>query len=166
MSGETMLHVDHPDDERFDRVTIECEERWKESELSGDEWRFSYVVKLWRKDEAIITASYSRLSWALQRLPLLAGNYPADKVFDKDAWKRTGSLCDQPGCSADATVYYRRLKRYTDRGDLLAPNSSYDGREYRQFCERHKHRGDCALDDADHNYERITIADVRSEVQS
>ena len=28
----------HPDAERFDAVTIDTVERWKESELSGDEW--------------------------------------------------------------------------------------------------------------------------------
>jgi hypothetical protein len=40
-------------------------------------------------------------------------------------------------------------------GDELAPNTYHDGKDYRQFCDKHKTRGDCDLDDADHNYEQI-----------
>ena len=34
--------------ERFDRVDVRTVERWKESELSGDEWRYSYVATLYQ----------------------------------------------------------------------------------------------------------------------
>lgn len=152
---EYFNHVTHPDDERYDRVTIDIAPRWKESELSGDGWRFSYVVRFWRKGEIILEHSTSRLEWLMQRVHLCFLNYPAadDKAFDREAWKRTEELCDQPGCAAEATVFFKRLKRYTRTGDELA-GSSY-ATEYRQFCLQHTHRGDCALDDADHNYERI-----------
>lgn len=39
-----LYHKPHRDCERYDRIEINCVERWKESELSGDEWRFSYVA--------------------------------------------------------------------------------------------------------------------------
>lgn len=152
----TWKHADHPDDERFDNVTIETVERWKESELSGDEWRFSYVVKVWRKGEVIKQKSWSKLAWAVEALPIFVNHgYPADDNFDADAWKRTADKCDQPGCLEVAEVFYARLKRYTKNGDLLAPNPYYDEQEYRQFCGKHKDRGDCALDDADHNYDEL-----------
>lgn len=35
--------------EGVDRIDIECVERWKESGLSGDEWRFSYVARAYFK---------------------------------------------------------------------------------------------------------------------
>ena len=43
---DTYHHIDHPKAQRFDRVEARVVERWKESELSGDEWRFSFVVDL------------------------------------------------------------------------------------------------------------------------
>ena len=36
---DTYHHIDHPKAQRFDRVEARVVERWKESELSGDEWR-------------------------------------------------------------------------------------------------------------------------------
>lgn len=159
----TMMNVAHPDDERFDAITVECVERWKESELSGDEWRFSYVVKLWRKGEVVKEKSWSRLAWAVEALPTFANHsYPADGDFDREAWKRTGAKCDQPGCAEEPVVYYVRKKRYTRQGEELAPSEYYDGKEYRKFCAKHKRRGDCGLDDADHNYEEITKEQVQS----
>ena len=52
-----------------------------------------------------------------------------------------------------ATIFYKRLKPYTKSGDELVDHDYRN--EYRQFCDRHKHRGDCDLDDADHNYLEI-----------
>lgn len=149
------IHVDHPDDERFDAIDIHVVERWKESELSGDEWRFSYVAEVKRKGETIMTISASKLEWLLSGLQWRMMVSGEQGQFDFEAWKRTEDKCDQPGCALIATVFYKRLKRFTDRGDELAPNSYYDGNEFRQFCDKHRHRGDCALDDADHNYEEI-----------
>lgn len=150
-----MIHVDHPDDERFDAIEIKVVERWKESELSGDEWRFSYVAKVMRKGETIITIGTSRLDWLLQSLQWKILTAGEQNQFDTAAWERTKDKCDQPGCANEPVVFYSRLKRYTDRGDELAPSSYYDGFEYRQFCEKHRTRGDCGLDDADHNYDEI-----------
>ena len=39
----------HPEAERYDMVTVETIERLKESELSGDEWRFSHVASFWHR---------------------------------------------------------------------------------------------------------------------
>lgn len=155
MSDRRLGHVDHPDDERYDRVTIEVVERWKDSELSGDEWRFSYVVTGWRKGQKIVEKGWSRLDWALQCLQYTLNIWPADedRGFNREAWAIAQTLCDQPGCSNQPTVFYKRLKPYTRQGDELVDHGYRD--EFRQFCDRHKRRGDCGLDDADHNYEQI-----------
>lgn len=150
-----MQHVNHPEDERYDAIAIFVVERWKESELSGDEWRFSWVAQFRRKGETVVTVSANKLHWLLMGLEwraMIAGE--EDKV-DREAWGRTKDKCDQPGCPEIATLFYKRLKRYTAQGEELAPSSYHDGNEYRQFCERHRHRGDCDLDDADHNYATI-----------
>ena len=150
---ERWIHVQHPDDERFDKITIDTVPRWKESELSGDEYRFSYVIKAWRKGEVLIERGFSKLDWALKALSyVIYISDDPDKV-DGEAYARTQSLCDQPGCDGEPSVWYKRLKRYTPWGEELADRPGYN--EYRQFCAIHKHRGDCALYDADANYELI-----------
>lgn len=147
-------HVDHPDDERYDSITIEIVERWKESELSGDEWRFGYLVSAWRKGEVIVSHYWTTLDYALKALQHTINIWPTDgDNFNLDAWNRTKTLCDQPGCASTATIFYKRLKPYTKGGEELVDHKWRN--EYRQFCDRHKTRGDCGLDDADHNYERI-----------
>lgn len=151
----SMIHVDHPEDERFDEIHIECVERWKESELSGDEWRFSYVATIKRKGEDIGCISASKLDWLLKGLQWRIMTAGEDGQVDHEAWLRTNILCDQPGCANKASVFYKRLKRFSNSGDELAASTYHDGNEYRQFCDRHKRRGDCDLDDADHNYEVI-----------
>lgn len=149
---EYWYHVDHPDDERYDTITIETIPRWKESELSGDEYRFSYLIKGIRKGEVIVKKSFSRMEWALQSLPYVLFISSQDK-FDAEALARTRELCDQPTCAEKPTVFYKRLKPYDKFGGELV---DHPGRlEYRQFCDKHKHRGDCGLDDSDNNYEVI-----------
>jgi hypothetical protein len=155
MVDKSMIHIDHPDDERYDEIHIYVQERWKESEISGDEWRFSYVADVKRKGEEVISFASNRLEWLLQALQykiLIAGE---EDNFDTDAWERASNKCDQPGCAELPTIFYSRLERFTRRGEPLAPDDFYTGREYRQFCERHRHRGDCGLDDADRNYKEI-----------
>ena len=158
-----MIHVDHPEDERYDAIDIHVVPRWKESELSGDEWRFSYVAKFKRKGELIQTISASRLDWLLQSLQwrMLTGG--EEGKVDNEAWNRTRDKCDQPGCATVATIFYKRHKRYTDEGQLLAPSTYHDGNEYRQYCDKHKTRGDCDLDDSDFNYSVIKNPNVKEE---
>ena len=146
-----LRHVDHPDDERFDSVTIDCVERWKESDLSGDEWRFEYRVRFYRKGHVIIERSFSRMHQALAYLPSLPMS-TGGKDFNTAAWKLSQQLCDQPGCSSEPVVFYLRKRRYSTGGYELKREG---GDEYRQFCARHKNRGDCALDDAEQNYDEI-----------
>src|SRR3989304_10108915 len=52
--GETTLsnsphYSRHPDDEWVDEIKLEVVPRYKESELSGDEWRVSTKISIFRK---------------------------------------------------------------------------------------------------------------------
>lgn len=77
-----------------------------------------------------------------------------------DFSKRPTGLCDQPGCRETATVAYRQLKPYTRCGHTYERRSEAWGWVYvRTFCNRHKDRGDCNLDDANDNYEEIELTE-------
>lgn len=77
-----------------------------------------------------------------------------------DFSKRPTGLCDQPGCRETATVAYRQLKPYTRCGHTYERRSEAWGWVYvRSFCNRHKDRGDCNLDDANDNYEEIELTE-------
>lgn len=145
-----LFHIDHPDDERFDEIHIYVVERWKESELSGDEWRFSYSAEIKRKGEIIICITASTLDWLLKGLQWRIQAASEKGEFDSDAWDRTRDKCDQPGCSNVATIFYQLKKEYSRQGDELVDQGSI--KLYRQFCQNHKHRGDCGLSDSDDNY--------------
>lgn len=147
-----LFHIDHPDDERFDEIHISIVERWKDSELSGDEWRFSYLAEVKRKGEIVIRITASTLDWLLKGLQwkmLVAGQDHQDG-FDSIAYLRTKDKCDQPGCANIATIFYQLKKDYSKCGEELVDKSSI--KYYRQFCQTHEHRGDCGLSDSDDNY--------------
>lgn len=144
-------HKAHPEQERFDSVTIEKVERWKESHLSGDEWRFTTIARFFVKGVEVYSRPFRDIETAIACLPaVLNGSLIPD---NSEVWenreKALAGKCDQPGCCEDA-VYIHSLKhQFTDgiKHDVAS------GGQYRKFCERHKHRGDCALEDADRNYD-------------
>lgn len=139
----------HRNDEYIDEISIRTVERWKESELSGDEWRFSAVVEFKRKGQVVYSRSFAKMEWAAQALPwffLTAGESEDFQRIDDE------HFCMQPGCTADAVVHYRLKKEYCRDG-----HGTESHRETRRkYCLKHRHRGDCALEDADDNYEQVT----------
>jgi len=151
-SEPVLFNKEHRNCEGFDRVEIECVERWKESHLSGDEWRFSYVVRAYFKGAVVLEYSRSGLREAVAHLP-----YEMDQVRDKDAantWQeRRENCCDQPGCARKPTRWFRINAEYSAQGEGPLPSRGFH--HYRKFCERHSRRGDCALEDADANYTEI-----------
>lgn len=170
----TRRFVPHPDDERFDRIEVTSTERWKESELSGDEWRFSFVADCWshgvlmaqvhgRSIEDVtrrVAGTWSSIPWVgvgKDTPPAEAGEiYKALRAEVEDR-------CSQPGCSDQWVVLLHPVKAYTAAGEELArpyhddraSESSVRWLDVRGFCDRHRHRGDCGLDDSDANYELV-----------
>lgn len=154
-------HLDHPDDSTFDRVSIELVPRYKESGLSGDEWRVSAVTSLYRKNRLIVKRAYSNVEAATAHLPWLLKVW--SELGDEESeirWrqflKEGDSLCHQPGCAERASVLYE-LKDLWDRrhGVRLEKRPDPYYRYVRAFCDIHKERGDCGLEDSDSNYIKV-----------
>lgn len=135
-----------PDAQAFDEVRIVTVPRYKESGLSGDEWRISASIQLWRKGEMIHEDGCRNVETAL----MLAGGTFLRAIDDGKAYfAGDGIHCDQEGCAALATVRYLKKANYT-RSEGIRSECSRP--TYRHFCERHQTRGDCGIDDADRNY--------------
>lgn len=66
-----------------------------------------------------------------------------------------GTHCCQWGCPNVATHVHVLKKRWSDgcrMSEENAPRYKGGGVDARLFCDRHKRRGNCGLDDADANY--------------
>lgn len=139
-----------PDAQGFDEVRIVTVPRFKESELSGDEWRISAAIEFYRKGRCV-----HRIGWGSKVENAVHGlgyHFLCAHDDGKAFFAGEEDYCDQEGCANHATVTYRLKKGFTRDG--TERELSRDG-EYRMFCDRHKHRGDCGLEDADNNYEIV-----------
>ena len=142
-----------PDAQAFDEIRIITVPRYKTSGLSGDEWRIHAEVQFWRKGKLIHTEGRGNIKTA-------CGFLFADHAMAIDNGKAyfagDGVTCDQEGCHEPATVHYK-IKRDICAGPGCCGQEKPDyGQDHRRhFCDKHKTRGDCGLDDADSNYEII-----------
>ena len=141
-----------PDAQAFDEIIISTVPRYKESELSGDEWRISARIEFKRKGIVRHTEACRNVETACALLGYLHARACDD---GRGYFASVDDLCDQEGCSAKATTRYRRKKRYCNEGH---PHDDYQP-HYRQFCDRHKVRGDCGFDDSDDNYEVVVVTE-------
>jgi hypothetical protein len=135
-----------PDAQAFDEIRIVTVPRFKESELSGDEWRIHAEAQFYRKGKLIFSQGCRNTETAAG---LLYAWYVGGIGDGKAYYAGDGITCDQEGCHEPATVRLRRLVDYCDAGHGSAV---FESSLYRHFCERHKERGDCGFDDADANY--------------
>lgn len=144
-----------PDAQAFDEVRITTIPRFKTSGLSGDEWRISAKIEFLRKGVVVHEDHYNSLEYAISFLPFVH----ARAVDDGHAYFGGGieDKCDQEGCSEIASVLYRRKMRYCDEGHPHEDPTP----QHRQFCAKHKNRGDSALDDCMQNYEEVSFEQVR-----
>ena len=143
-----------PDAQAFDEVRIITVPRYKTSDLSGDEWRISAEVQLWRKGKLIHTESYRNVETACAyAYPVYHNGIGNGLAF----FAGDGVICDQEGCAAPATVHYRVKKSMcAGWGGCGQEKPNYGTMiDYRHFCDAHKKRGDCGLDDCDSNYELV-----------
>lgn len=138
-----------PDAQAFDEIRIVTVPRWKESELSGDEWRISAKVQFYRNGCVLHEVGYGRnIESAVMGL---GGLFQQAQDEGRGFFGGEGNFCDQEGCANTATITYRKLFDFAPgSGTKIGPS---DG--IRRFCERHRGRGDCGLDDADRNYEVV-----------
>ena len=146
--GEREDRALRPDAQAFDEVRIVTVPRYKMSGLSGDEWRISASVQFWRKGVLKHETGHRDIETACG---MVYGDLMKAIDDGKAYFAGEGTFCDQEGCSREAVITYRLKSRYCREGHKTVPI----GVQLRKFCEQHKKRGDCALEDADDNYEVI-----------
>ncbi len=148
-----------PDAQAFDEIRIFTVPRYKTSGLSGDEWRIHAEAQFYRKGKLIFSEGASNMQYAAG---LLYSWYVKACDDAKGYFAGDGITCDQEGCAEPATIRLRRLFDYCRDGHK-SPVS--DVSRYRHFCEKHKTRGDCGLDDADVNYteEAMSLNELSSD---
>ena len=136
-----------PDAQAFDEVRIVTVPRYKMSGLSGDEWRISAEIKFYRNGVLKHSESFGDVKTA-------CGFAYAEYVRACDDGKAyfagEGDFCDQEGCSEKAA---HRLVIKTNYCPNCAVPAQHQFPAYRLFCDRHKQRGDCGIDDANRNYD-------------
>ena len=142
-----------PDAQAFDEIRIITVPRWKESEMSGNEWRISASMIFYRKGREVHREEgYRDVETACNFM----GYFHSKAQDDGHAFfAGEGDLCDQEGCSEKATVTLRMKQRFCREGHASPCVSTRLGVEVpttRHFCGQHRLRGDCGLDDADRNY--------------
>lgn len=141
-------------DRWVDHAEIITEPRWKTSELSGDEWRFTYVVRLWRKGHLLAVHGCGTMAYAAAWMALaLQTASPADLPWPPDAPGQPygdGYYCDNIGCAEPADWRAWLKAEYDSAGHKSTPDVV---RPFRVFCSEHSRRGDCSMEDRDANYE-------------
>ena len=142
-----------PDAQAFDEVRIVTVPRYKQSGMSGDEWRISAEVQFYRKGKLIFTDGCSNVENACY---LVGSMHMKASDNGMGYFAGEGNICDQEGCCQPATVTYR-VKREYSRDNGHEWNKPYDELVIRKFCNKHKTRGDQSYDDSDQNYERIEL---------
>jgi hypothetical protein len=137
-----------PDAQAFDEVRIVTIPRYKTSGLSGDEWRISAHIQLIRKGRVMFEKGYRNIETACAYLAAVHGEAcdNGHAMFGGE-----GDFCDQEGCKNVATITYRKKVDYCREGHKT--ELSVDRVKIRRFCDMHKTRGNCGLDDADSDYE-------------
>lgn len=152
-------------DEWVDEVRITTVPRFKESDLSGDEWRTSARVEFLRKGVVVAHESYHDIHAALAYIARHAvGTAPAswkDSEYGEHGLTPAEhaaqvrhldeALCAQPGCPEEWVNEYSQTRGTEVRGASVVEPSRYHD-VHRRFCARHSHRGDSNLDDMDDNY--------------
>lgn len=135
--------------EAFDKIELVVVPRYKTSEMSGDEWRTGIAIKFWFKGYMVHETFFTGMRAALMMLSSVW--LEASSPISDEVRKLEKEFCDQPGCSEKPVHRYLLKRLATNEGWLEKRGSS---QYYRKFCDRHKMRGDCGLEDSDANYEK------------
>lgn len=148
----------HEDDSRYDYIELKSVERWKESELSGDEWRFSFVALFYKKGFVLKRLGGLNMMDLISEVGSVRDR--GNSGDDPELLEAAGDLnrfCFQPACIELATIEYRLTDAWCRHGNK---EYTYTGRDIRRrYCNKHKGRGDCALEDSDANYTTVAKLD-------
>ncbi len=139
-----------PDVQKIDEIRIKTVPRYKTSKISGDEWRISSQIEFLYKGEIIKEIYWGTVEGAVQKLTKFM-----EDARNSENSTRVHDKCDQEGCENPNTITYKMKKQFSIQGNETDPNEFIKEPLVRKFCDRHSKRGDCALEDADDNYERL-----------
>jgi hypothetical protein len=146
-----LTRAQKPDAQAFDEIRITTVPRFKESGLSGDEWRISALTQFYRKGKMVHQTAHGNIEYAVR---LLDHDFLSACDNGIGYFAGEGDICDQEGCQDAATVTLEQTKEGCSRcGNVKEPEYS---RPFRKFCDRHKRRGNSSLDDMDDHYKEIT----------
>lgn len=149
--GEKISRAIKPDSQAFDKIVIETVPRWKDSYMSGSEWRISAQVTFFRKGKAVHSFGAGNVQYAAY----LVGARHIEACDDaKGFFAGEDNICDQEGCSEVATWTHKKKFNYER---TTGQKAAYQRPEFRLFCDKHAVRGDCGIDDADSNYDKTKI---------
>lgn len=149
--------LDH-ENQIADKVRITTNPRWKESGLSGCEWRFSASVDFYRKGKLIYSRSFRDVETALQMAYTDFVIARESGKCDPNQWQKT--KCFQEGCSNNATIKATLKNEYCcggKCGQKIDTSWRGDEKSYRLFCSKHEMRGDQSIEDCDSNYVKEDI---------
>lgn len=146
--GEPVRRATRPDAQAFDEVRIVTIPRYKQSGMSGDEWRISAEVQFWRKGILRYSVQHGNIETACGCV-----YFDLMKAVDdgKAYFAGEDNFCDQEGCLREAVISVQLKQCFCPEGHRTDPIRT----TIRKFCEQHKVRGDCGLEDADNNYVKI-----------
>jgi len=155
-----MNRAHKPDAQPFDEIRLVTVPRYKTSGLSGNEWRIKINYQFFRKGKLIIEDCAGHDMDSAVKLLIWWYTKAIDDALGFFAGE--GDICDQEGCSEKATV---KLKTKKDHCYACGTAREWESTSYRMFCDRHSKRGDCGINDADANYEKIDgeISEPRAE---
>lgn len=136
----------HHESEFIDEIKVRVVPRFKESELSGCEWRRHAQVTLLHKGEVVLEIGYGDVDTAAVGIPWLLRTLYEHEFTHPDP---NNEKCFQPGCAEKGTVKLYLKHEYAQGHEL--PDKGF--KLYRRFCLEHSERGDSDFEDCDANYE-------------
>ena len=131
--------------EVFDRINMEVVPRYKQSELSGDEWRQHVEVTFYFKGQIVksfscgdMIAASMMLGWHL--INMSGEQY--DEAIPDLVRQLEETKCFQPSCCNDGNhkLYLKDL--FSNTGERLDKEEKHFN-YFRLFCDKHLTRGDC-----------------------
>lgn len=142
-----------PDDEGVDRVELVVVDRYKQSGLSGDEWRTAVVIRMFRKGDLVSERAMSGMRDAAAALPWLM--LTAHEQSPMPLWGLDEMRCNQYGCAEEAVEVVELVNEFSRQGEGPLPDNGLP-RPRRAFCVKHRQRGDCSREDCDTNYVKVS----------
>ena len=120
------------------------------------------VMQLKRKGHVVAASRWPTITHAVMAFGWEWLTSRARSPDQEGAWRFlpdnvNHALCFQVGCAETAVAEYRLRARYSQpdgfKHELDPARDDYR----RRFCLKHAQRGDCGLEDADSNYEKIGV---------